>query len=218
MTMICKASLALPYTKAYLGKFEEATKLLLGADNGLTACAGIAYIKSSYPFHYGYELAETLCSQAKKSSKSPDLCCDGKPAPSSVMFYKVQSSFVENYDRLIEKEKTPQKETSLNAGPYFLHPTEHYWTIDKLQETVAKFSEDDGNVVKTAIRRWMTSIHQDQNQASQDRKRSLQILQGRQREIFNIAPEPQQRPGCSVDYYPASDILDLFTIQNQKTK
>lgn len=218
MTMICKASLALPYTKAYLRKFEEATKLLLGVDNGLTACAGIAYIKSSYPFHYGYELAETLCSQAKKSSKSPDLCCAGKPAPSSVMFYKVQSSFVEDYDSLIEKERTPQKGVSLNAGPYFLHPADYYWTIDKLQETVAKLSEDDGNVVKTAVRRWMTSIHQDQNQASQDRNRSLQILQDRQREVFRIATEPLQRPGCSVEYYPASDILDLFTIQNQKTK
>lgn len=69
MTMICKASLALDYVKVYLEEFENATRQKLGADNGLTACAGIAFIKSSYPFHYGYDLAETLCTQAKIVSR-----------------------------------------------------------------------------------------------------------------------------------------------------
>ena len=218
MTMICKASLALPYVEAYLKNFEEATKQQLGANNGLTACAGIAYIKSSYPFHYGYELAETLCSQAKKVSKSPKLCQPGKLAPSSVMFYKVQSSFVEDYDSLIKKEKTPCDGVLLSAGPYFLHPTESYWTIDRLEEITSKFSGDDGNVVKTAIRKWMTSMHQDIELASQDRNRSMDILQSKQKEVFANATEPQHRPDDSTKYYPASDIIDLYTIQNQKTR
>ena len=47
MTMICKASLALDYVKVYLEEFENATRQKLGADTGLTACAGIAFIKSS---------------------------------------------------------------------------------------------------------------------------------------------------------------------------
>lgn len=82
MTMICKASLALDYVKVYLEEFENATRQKLGADNGLTACAGIAFIKSSYPFHYGYDLAETLCTQAKIVSKDPLI---QKDAPSSTI-------------------------------------------------------------------------------------------------------------------------------------
>ena len=218
MTMICRASLALPYVEAYLKNFEEATKQKLGAVNGLTACAGIAYIKSSYPFHYGYELAETLCSQAKKVSKSPQLCQPGKPAPSSVMFYKVQSSFVEDYDSLISKEKTPCDGVLLSAGPYFLHQTESYWTINELETNVSLLSGDDGNVVKTKIRKWLTSMHQERNLASQDRSRSMDILTASQKKVFEIATEPQHRPDDSTDYYPASDIIDLHTIQNQKTR
>lgn len=218
MTMICKASLALPYVEAYLKNFEEATKLQLGAGNGLTACAGIAYIKSSYPFHYGYELAETLCSQAKKVSKSPKLCQSGKLAPSSVVFYKVQSSFVEEYDSLIRKEKTPCDGVLLSAGPYFLHPTESYWTIDRLEEITSRLSGDDGNVVKTAIRKWMTSMHQDMELASQDRNRSMDILLGKQKDVFDIATKPLCHLDDFTKYYPANDIIDLHTIENQKTR
>ena len=82
MTMICKASLALDYVKVYLEEFENATRQKLGAENGLTACAGIAFIKSSYPFHYGYDLAETLCTQAKIVSKNPLIQKDAPNAPS----------------------------------------------------------------------------------------------------------------------------------------
>ncbi len=218
LTMICRASVALAFVREYIKDFEKATEQNLGTGNGLTACAGIAFIKSSYPFHYGYDLAETLCSQAKKVSKSPKLCQPGKLAPSSVMFYKVQSSFVEDYDSLIRKEKTPCDGVLLSAGPYFLHPAGFYWTIDRLEEITSKLSGDDGNVVKTAIRKWMTSMHQDIELASQDRNRSMDILQGKQKDVFAIATEPQHRPDDSTEYYPASDIIDLHTIENQKTR
>ena len=71
LTIVCRADLALAYTKAFIEEFEKETKGRLGElirkyevfvedKNYLTACAGIAYIKSSYPFYYGYELAESL--------------------------------------------------------------------------------------------------------------------------------------------------------------
>lgn len=71
-TVICRADLAIPYAKAFLEAFEKETHVLLGemlrnnkvfADGAdrLTACAGVSFIKSSFPFHYGYRLAESLC-------------------------------------------------------------------------------------------------------------------------------------------------------------
>lgn len=218
MTMICKASLAIPYVKEYLSSFEEATKRHLGANNGLTACAGIAYIKSSYPFHYGYDLAETLCSQAKKVTKSPSICQKDKQAPSSLMFHKVQSSFIEDYDTMIEKEMTPQEGVRLCAGPYFLRSKDGFWTIDKLEETTDKLASEEGNAAKTAIRKWMTLMHKDTEMAQQSSKRSKQILSGDLKEVFTNATTPLQRPGAETTFYPAGDIIDLFTIQNQTTR
>lgn len=218
LTMICRASVALAFVKEYIKDFEKATEQNLGTGNGLTACAGIAFIKSSYPFHYGYDLAETLCSQAKKVSKSAEVMKDSSCAPSSVMFYKVQSSFIENYDRLIDKEKMPQPGEQLTAGPYFLHPIDNYWTIDELENTASQLSCEEGNAVKTALRKWMTWMHQDKEMALQSSKRSEQILPANMKTLFNLAITPQQRPGTTIKYYPAGDIIDIFTINNQQTR
>ena len=218
MTMICKASLAIEYTKIYLQEFEEATKQKLGAENSLTACAGIAFVKSSYPFHYGYDLAETLCSQAKKVSKSPLIQKGNVNPPSSLMFYKVQGSFIESYEKMLEKEKTPQKGISFNFGPYFLQPTENYWSIEELEKSAASLHGKEGNTVKTGIRKWMTAMHQDPGQAQQAAERNLSILTEYTKPIFKKATTPVQRQGVEGMYYPAADMLDVNTIINQETK
>lgn len=218
MTMICKASLAIEYTKIYLQEFEEATKEKLGEENGLTACAGIAFIKSSYPFHYGYDLAETICGQAKKVSKSPLMQKANQNPPSSLMFYKVQGSFIESYDQMLEKEKTPQKGISFNFGPYFLHPTEGYWSIEELEKSAADLHGKEGNTVKTGLRKWMSAMHYDLGQAQQAAERNLSILTKDTKPIFKKATSPVKREGIDDTFYPAADMLDLNTIINQETK
>lgn len=221
MTMICKASLALDYTKLYLEEFENATKQKLGAENGLTACAGIAFIKSSYPFHYGYDLAEELCSQAKKVSKNSLIQKEAKCAPSSIMFYKVQGSFIESYEDMLLKEKTPRKGMSFNFGPYFIHPTDEYWTVDKLKETTILLHGKEGNTAKTSIRKWMSAMHQDSEMAKQAADRSHAILSSSKlKEAFLEATTGKTRTLSKgeVLYYPAADLLDLNTILTQKTK
>ena len=223
MTMICKASLAIDYTKVYLEEFERATEQKLGAGNGLTACAGIAFIKSSYPFHYGYDLAEELCSQAKKISKNDFIQKDEKNAPSSMMFYKVQGSFIESYEDMILKEKTPQEGHSFNFGPYFIHPTntDEYWTVKDLEDNVATLQGRDGNTAKTDIRKWMSTMHQNTEMAKQAADRSRSILSSeRLRNAFDKATTGISRTLSKgeVLYYPAADLLDLNTILNQITR
>ncbi len=117
MTIITRGDLAVPYAKLFMQFFEEETKAM---GHQLTACAGIAYIKSSYPFYYGYNLAETLCNVAKKDAKKKEHLVNGLP-PSCLAFHKVQSSFVEDYNEILAKEKTPQDGLSLEFGPYYLH-------------------------------------------------------------------------------------------------
>ncbi len=219
MTMICKASLAMEYTRIYLDEFEKATKQKLGADKGLTACAGIAFVKSSYPFHYGYDLAETLCGQAKKVSKNPLVMKDGQNPPSSVMFYKVQGSFIESYDEMLRKEKTPQKGISFNFGPYFLHPTEGYWSIEQLEDAATGLQGKEGNTVKTGIRKWAGIMHQDTAMARQAAVRNYSILSvDRTKHVFQLATSAVRREGFEGSFYPATDMIDLHTLQNQETK
>ena len=93
MTVIIRGDLAILYAKTFIVEFENATCNMLAevfpeGMNHLTACAGIAFIKSSYPFFYGYELAEDLCTQAKKAAKAN--IAEGRIAESCLMFHKVQ--------------------------------------------------------------------------------------------------------------------------------
>lgn len=120
MTVICDASYALDFTKAFLQQFEELTEKYTG--HKLTACAGIAYANEKYPFHYAVGLAEALCSATKKHAKKidPDL------APSSLMFHNIQSSNFQSWEKFVEDELTiynDQEKINCDFGPYYLAQT-----------------------------------------------------------------------------------------------
>ena len=77
LTAIIRGDLAMPYAQKFITEFERETsqgemKSLLSKANmtKLTACGGIAYIKASFPFYYGYKLAEELCHAAKTDAKA----------------------------------------------------------------------------------------------------------------------------------------------------
>ena len=80
LTVVCEGSRAVKFTEEFLRAFEGETGKAKGiteiAEEGLTACAGIAIVKPHFPFHRAYELAEELIKSAKKlGKKDPDKFC-----------------------------------------------------------------------------------------------------------------------------------------------
>ncbi|MDE5795964.1 MAG: hypothetical protein K2H75_02525, partial [Muribaculaceae bacterium] len=129
LTVICRGDFAIPFTEAFIENFEKETKRLLGGilgkvfgadSNYLTACAGIAFVKSSFPFHYGYKLAESLCDRAKKDTKKLYDAENGNLPASCLMFHKVQDSFISNFEEVSVRELRPQANISFEFGPYYL--------------------------------------------------------------------------------------------------
>ena len=210
LTVICRGDIAIDFVKEYISLFEEKTENLLSRK--LTACAGIAFIKSSYPFSFGYELAETLCGLAKKDAKSDEMKNANKGmVPSCLMFHKVQSSFVEDYESIKQKELTLKDGSSLCYGPYYLAEQTNRWTIENLCDKASEFAEEKNNSVKTSVREWLTKMHEDTQVAEQYKKRIEAISVNKQ--LFECATEISVRKS-----YPAYDILSLVTIKNQKTR
>jgi hypothetical protein len=80
VTFICDGRLGLSLATMYLREFEKRTAAAkLGEDGGgLTACAGVAIVKSHYPFARAYELAEELSKAAKayRKGKIAGSCLD----------------------------------------------------------------------------------------------------------------------------------------------
>ena len=210
LTVICRGDIAIEFVKEYIDQFEHQTEEKLF--HKLTACAGIAFIKSSYPFSFGYELAETLCDMAKKDAKSDVIKnANGGMVHSCLMFHKVQSSFVEDYEAIKQKELTLKDGSSLCYGPYYLTDQTDRWTIKELCDKANEFAKEENNSVKTSVREWLTKMHEDTEAAKQYSKRVKEISGNSK--LFECATTESVRKS-----YPAYDILSLVTIKNQKTR
>jgi len=181
LTVICRGDLALDFTKHFLEYFKTATKKHLSSlkskleivAEGFTACAGIAYIKESYPFHYGYQLAETLCREAKKAAKEGNPA--GKATPSCLMFHKVQDSFVEDFTTIRERE-LKSGDIDFCFGPYYLESTGKKPTIEGLACSVSQLEGKEGNAIKSHLRQWLTDLHNDPGLAKQKLDRLLSTI------------------------------------------
>lgn len=254
-TLICRADLAIPYVKTFIEKFEKYTGDMLAdklegvfADGSmfLSACAGIAFIKSSYPFYYGYQLAEELCGVAKKDTKEKYDFDNGNLPASCIMFHKVQDSFVTNYDDIEKRELTPvkadkEKEVigySLKFGPYYIinevsqmKVPDGRWTVDTLTtENADKLLEEDMQGMKTALRQWLTAVANNPGYAKQRIGRLKDILTQRQltdalviiKSAFDDWEDEKnyrwKEDEKKVKRFPIYDMLVLNTINNQKTK
>ena len=176
LTVICRADLALEFTKLFLEKFEEKTRTSLSSLNltslnhGLTACAGIAYVKESYPFHYGYQLAEELCTHAKSEARKLNSLNNGL-TPSCLMFHKVLDSFIENYHEIISRELSAD-EVSFDFGPYFINNEPG---VSKLIKQVEVLEDEKGNAIKSSLRQWLTDLYKNRELADQKMDRLLSI-------------------------------------------
>lgn len=214
LTVVCRASIAVDFVNSYLRNFEKNSLDL--TKHALTACAGIAFIKSSYPFSYGYDLAETLCGVAKKDAKSAEMkYANGGKAPSCLMFHKVQSSFIEDYGVIERKELTASCDCSFRFGPYYLDEQEDRWTIDMLQHDADALSIESNNAIKTSVREWLTLMGESRGKALQKENRvnMLDRYTREQKELFvELTTE------CKGKRFPAYDVLALQTIKNQVTK
>ena len=221
MTVIIRGDLAIAYTDAFIKAFEEKTQEHLGgilrqesifADGKdfLTACAGIAFIKSSYPFYYGYQLAEELCGYAKKDTKAIHGADSNHLPPSCLLFHKVQDSFIISYEDIIKRELTAKDGLSFKAGPYYVIPQEGKNSVNDLTESSKLLNSENGDGIKSGIRNWISLRLENKSKADQRKGRMLQIF-SKTEAVERLTSETDKR--CM-----AFDVLAYNTIMNQQTK
>lgn len=197
LTLIIRGDLAIYFTEVFLKYFDFYTKNNFShfvekyninhLIDGLSACAGIAFIKSNYPIHYGVDLAEALCKSAKNVAKS----LDSSSSPSCLSFHRVQSSFIEkdfdpttaaeliaqdemsNDDELIDGNE--RNSVSFNYGPYFLKEQNGYPTISQLQKWVKYINTD--KAPKAPLREWLEELNNSSHKAQQKMDRIMEINQ-----------------------------------------
>lgn len=225
-TAIIRGDLAIGFANEFLKAFEKRTRSLFKSEiadkyssrlsqeqkeileKGLTACAGIAFVKESYPFYYGYQLAEELCGEAKKAAKK----INENLAPSCLMFHKVQDSFVSGYAHIKERELTPCPSLSYVFGPYYATQQTGKWDTDTLVGYALKFSGEEGNAIKSSLRKWMSIIAESGTEAARQYADRIKELNPNMRSPLGNLLD------CDSGATPVYDILSLSSIIHIKTK
>ena len=222
MTVIIRGDLAIPYVREFIRCFErhtgehEMAEVLPEGMTKLTACAGVAFIKSSFPFYYGYRLAESLCDAAKKQAKA----INEKNVPSCLMFHKVQDSFVESYADITKRELTTAEGLSFQYGPYFLRATaetRNFGTIEELEKLSNSLGADDeeDDDLRPAIRKWLGLLHENTDKAKQWLRRVTDMHSGAETLINDLTKFSKRG---NAEACIAYDALAFNTIMRQVTK
>lgn len=238
-TVVCRADLAIEYVTKFIDRFEKNTEfdelkgVFLDDVHNLSACAGISFIKSSYPFYYGYSLAEALCSRAKKDAKM-ELRKEGDKSElpkSCIMFHKVQDSFVEDFNDIANRELKPQPNITFEFGPYYVDAEEAHgekrWKVEtlldkvKLLDGVGLKEAKKGNAVKSHLRNWLSLLHDNPGLAEQKLIRLKELLNTNNADDIKLREFVNKVTATSSDgklKTPVYDILSVHTIFNQETR
>lgn len=220
LTVIIRADLAFNFTVRFLEEFEKKTadkfKFLKGDfqingfENGISACAGIAYIKKSYPFHYAVSLAEKLCAEAKNFVKK-EIGYKGFVPKSALSFFKVQDSFIESDLKTIKKRTLTAQNLSFDYGPYLVgNPLNGYAHVNQLFKKMATIEEwekrgkEEANGV-SKLRQWVTEAFNDESTATFMEERMKFINSGFYNEI-----SPLKEDGKSIIF----DVIQLNSLKN----
>jgi CRISPR/Cas system-associated protein Cas10 (large subunit of type III CRISPR-Cas system) len=69
VTFVTDGRIGIPLAEAFLNYINGKTIRLGDMEISLSACAGVAVVKSHFPFYRAYQLAEELCASAKRKGK-----------------------------------------------------------------------------------------------------------------------------------------------------
>lgn len=236
LTIIIRADLALPFTTAFLAAFErqagevlqELRTTINGFPETLTACAGIAFVKKSYPFAAAYHLAETLCSYTKERAKADrEARRQGDrlpPVPSSFTWHRITTSMAEGFGDLQRQELTGRGQYDGRPirfwyGPYAVGS--HTGNLP-LHEDIAALARAVGKLPGGSIRTLISTLHTDPVSARKDYERILEVAEPDKAKGLRLALQQltgrKELPLWNKDHHtPLADAYLLAELEKGRT-
>jgi hypothetical protein len=134
ITFVSHGKLGIYFAKIFMKKFSNQP---VYDKIKLSSCAGIAITKTKYPFYRGYELADDLCSQAKKNARYED----GKNT-SWIDFHIAYGGFSGTLDE-IRKKNYRTSEGCLCLRPYRIEAGDDHRNFDDCLNGIKHFKETE---------------------------------------------------------------------------
>ena len=134
ITFISRGDYSLYFTEYFIKRFSEKLANFGSTRQELSACGGVSIIKYKYPFYRGYQLAKSLCGQAKRKVRK-----DKMEQNSSWINYMISpSGFSGSLEQHI-KAHYETKEGNLLFRPYRIGGKSDSFSFSKLLENSKEF-------------------------------------------------------------------------------
>ncbi len=138
------------------------------------------------------------------------------------MFHKVHSSFVDNYDDMIQQELTAKRHPMptedkadalyFNNGPYFIHPqSTGFSTVKQLQDWAIVVNRPEAP--RSGLRNWLTDVKSNPIRANETMERIREITGKHYTDKLSLNNVEVKRDGKW--YTHLYDVLSLASIQSQ---
>jgi len=140
VTFVCDGRLGLTLAAKYLEAFEAQETVDKEMNGGLTSCAGIAIVKTHYPFHRAYNLSEDLCAKAKSFVREQAVGETSVETSFSAMDWHIANTGLMGSIDDIRKREYQAESGTLSLRPIRLRPDANEWrTWDDFQKVVNQF-------------------------------------------------------------------------------
>jgi Predicted hydrolase of the HD superfamily (permuted catalytic motifs) len=208
VTFVCHGSYGLSLAVRYLEAFEAATQHEPAFEGKPAyACAGVALVKTHYPFARAYRLSEELCRSAKRMLKQEGI--DG----SALDWHIAMSGITGSLEAIRYREYTV-RQGELHIRPVLLRASTHTWrNWPTFYTLLDRFIDEDGewfdrrNKVK-ALREAL----RDGPAAVQEFLRTYQLRQLPRAPAINVSGyETTGWAGDRCVYFDAIEMMDFFT-------
>ena len=222
ITFICNPKLALDAVRYFLeqlnGKNAAFLKTPEEKEPIFTACAGIAYFQSHFPFSDAYQVAESCCENAKKRAKSKECSLQGvDQLVGNFIDYQMCTNInASNLDVYREKHYKVDGDSFIHR-PYYvnvkrdkgLNEKNAKYSIDNLLKkldvlTMKKSCDDHGGILQAETPRSLAKeIRSIITQGDNEIKKEITFLQSRKYTRFDTLLEEK-----SV-WYDACELMDF---------
>lgn len=169
VTFVCDGRLGLTLAALYLQAFE-AEKENIPDGKDLTACAGIAIVKTHYPFARAYQLSEALCSTAKKFMRDEKERL--RISDFSAIDWHVAASGLLGSIGDIRKWEYQVREGNLTMRPVYLQSGSDWRNWDDFSEVVHNFNTHSD---WSGSRNKVISLREQLRQGTEKTKQFLQV-------------------------------------------
>ena len=191
ITFVCAAEIAMSLCELYMDDLK-------GQENNFTACAGIAYIGSHFPFSRGYEIAEKCCDNAKKKMRKKN----GAKASGYWIDFQIVKSMINDLKEYRDANYK-RGEYNLLSRPYCLDEGNN--AFEKLKEYIRHFKNAD-NVPRTWCKELRNSYDASETQASV----TLSKMQSRGHKLPEKESILYDKTKKTALYFDALEIMDYF--------